>query len=423
MRIPSITLHASLAGATASLESTIVSITSDTGDVDVRQLPKMMRNAGYPFDPEVASFLDTAEITTLEYVHSQVVQTPPHTIGSEALCSFVTSASSKLSLQSDCAEDASGDIFELDGELDVNDPDAKYQKHLGWMDMSQVWKLARPHVTRTVKAAVIDTGVDWTDPDFAPLKGTLAKKSGGSLAGGWNFFTQSTDQTTKEPHGTEVSKILAAKGNNLVGMAGVAPNVILVPLQIFAHPKYTKLSLLSEAINMAIDLGVDVITMAIGYYFSRLTTAQQHLVSSALRSAQLNGILFVSSAGNRGEKASDKYPCWCGGPLGICVANLDNDRSQNVLHPKSNWGEGVDVAAYGTRVFSGRDKNGKLRYFDGTSASAPIVGGLVAILLSMGVDPDLVKPLLLANVDQHAISMLPLSSSELRSDDGFGLGD
>ncbi|KAF4725739.1 hypothetical protein FOZ63_002674, partial [Perkinsus olseni] len=132
--------------------------------------------------------------------------------------------------------------------------------------------------------------------------------------------------------------------------------------------------------------------------------------------------------GNRGDEASDKYPCWFGGPLGICVANLDNDRSQNVLHPKSNWGERVDVAAYGTRVFSGRDKN-----------------GLVAILLSMGVDPDLVKPLLLANVDQvtsknnnqfirsgainalstvqHAISMLPLSSSELRSDDGFGLGD
>ncbi|KAF4703036.1 hypothetical protein FOZ63_009352, partial [Perkinsus olseni] len=124
MRIPSITLHASLAGATASPDSTIVSITSDTGDVDVRQLPGMMRNAGHAPDPEVTSFLDTAEITTLEYVHSQVVQTPPHTIGSEALCSFVTSASSKLSLQSECAEDASGDIFELDGDLDVNDPDA-----------------------------------------------------------------------------------------------------------------------------------------------------------------------------------------------------------------------------------------------------------------------------------------------------------
>ncbi|KAF4696659.1 hypothetical protein FOZ60_016669 [Perkinsus olseni] len=338
MRIPSITLHASLAGATASPESTIVSITSDTGDVDVRQLPRMMRNAGYTPDPEVTSFLDTAEITTLEYVHSQ----------------------------SDCAEDASGDIFELDGDLDVNDPDAKYQKHLEWMDMSEVWKLARPHVTRTVKAAVIDTGVDWTDPDFAPLKGTLAKKSGGSLEGGWNFFTQSTDLTTKEPHGTEVSKILAAKGNNLV-------------------------------------------------------------------------------AGNRGEKASDKYPCWYGGPLGICVAMQTDDRSQAVLHPNSNWGERVDVAAYGTRVFSGRDESGKLRYLDGTSASAPIVAGLVAILLSMGVEPDSVKSLLLANADkltsvrsghsiwggainalrtvQDAISRLPLRPSELHSDDSFGVGN
>ncbi|KAF4729635.1 hypothetical protein FOZ63_021129, partial [Perkinsus olseni] len=170
---------------------------------------------------------------------------------------FVTSASSKLSLQSECAEDASGEIIGLDGELRVNDPDADYQKHLEWMEMGEVWQLASPHVTRTVKAAVIDTGVDWTDPDFAPLKGTLAKKSGGFLEGGWNFVTQSTDLTTGETHGTEVSKILAAKINNSAGMAGVAPNVILVPLQIFDDKGNTLLSFFSEAINMAIDLEID----------------------------------------------------------------------------------------------------------------------------------------------------------------------
>ncbi|KAF4679644.1 hypothetical protein FOZ60_014781, partial [Perkinsus olseni] len=364
--IPLACSFASLVDATADPSSTIVSIKSATGDVNIRQLPSMLTKAGFTPDPEVASFLDTAEITTLEYVHSQVVQTPPHTIGSETLCSFVTSASSKLSLQSECAEDASGEIIGLDGELRVNDPDADYQKHLEWMEMGEVWQLASPHVTRTVKAAVIDTGVDWTDPDFAPLKGTLAKKSGGFLEGGWNFVTQSTDLTTGETHGTEVSKILAAKINNSAGMAGVAPNVILVPLQIFDDKGNTLLSFFSEAINMAIDLEIDVITIWFGYYFSRLNSAQQSLIWSALRSAQLNGILLVSSAGNRGDEASDKYPCWFGGPLGICVANLDNDRSQNVLHPKSNWGR----------------------------------KGLVAILLSMGVDPDLVKPLLLANVDQ-----------------------
>ncbi|KAF4679645.1 hypothetical protein FOZ60_014782 [Perkinsus olseni] len=166
MRIPLACSFASLVGATDPPSSTIVSINSATGDVDVSQLPGMLRDAGYTPDPEVASFLGTAEITTLEYVHSQVVQTPPHTIDSEALCNFVTSASRKLSLQSECAADANGEAFggreqrpprtkeaksaKLDMDLHVNDPDAAHQKHLKWMDMGKVWRLAFPHVKRRV---------------------------------------------------------------------------------------------------------------------------------------------------------------------------------------------------------------------------------------------------------------------------------
>ncbi|KAF4740505.1 hypothetical protein FOZ62_004198 [Perkinsus olseni] len=177
MRISTIPVFslASLIGASTPTTDTIVSIKSGTHDVDIRRLPQMLRNAGMIPDQKIASFLDTVEITALEYVHSQVVQTLASAIDSDALCKFVTVASSKLSLQSECGEDISGQV-QFDDDLDVDDPDARYQKHWKWMDMGEVWQLALPHVTREVKLAVLDSGIDWADRDFAPLKRTLRRR-------------------------------------------------------------------------------------------------------------------------------------------------------------------------------------------------------------------------------------------------------
>ncbi|KAF4695328.1 hypothetical protein FOZ63_011137, partial [Perkinsus olseni] len=204
--------------ATAPPSNTIVSIKSGDTDVDVRQLPQMLRNAGHVPDREISSFLGTARITTLQYVHSQVVEISSPTIDSDALCNFITSAAHKLPLQSECAVDVEGRTFgQLDSDLHVNDPDARYQNYLKWMGMGKVWQLALPHVTKKVKIAVLDSGIDWTDPDFAPLKGTLRTKGGRLIDGGWNFVTNSPILTNVCTHGTNVCKILAAKGNNSVG--------------------------------------------------------------------------------------------------------------------------------------------------------------------------------------------------------------
>ncbi|KAF4667459.1 hypothetical protein FOL46_002517 [Perkinsus olseni] len=412
MRIPLACSFASLVGATDPPSSTIVSINSATGDVDISQLPAMLTKAGYTPDPEVASFLDTAEITTLEYVHSQVVHTPPHTIDSEALCNFVKSASSKLLLRSECAADANGEAFggreqsppkkkransaKLDMDLHVNDPDAVYQKHLKWMNMGKVWRLAFPHVKRKVAVAVIDSGINWNDPDFAPLKGRVKKKSGSYLDGGWNFITDSSIMTFVDSHGTNVCKILAAKGNNSVGIAGVAPNVTLVPLQILDENGKGPLSRFLAALHMAIDLEVDIVSMSLGYY---LSGAQARLMQRGLRAAQERGIALVSAIGYASELREDDYPCRYGGPLALCVAYMQDDKTRNVLHTNSGWGRRVDVAAYGTNIFTGRDENGELRYFNGSSAATPIVTALFAMLLSMDIDPMVAKRLILNNVD------------------------
>ncbi|KAF4697393.1 hypothetical protein FOZ63_026330 [Perkinsus olseni] len=83
----------------------------------------------------------------------------------------------------------------------------------------------------------------------------------------------------------------------------------------------------------------------------------------------------------------------------MCVAFMFKHKDLNALNPSSNWGERVDVAAYGTKFYTGRDKYGKAPYGTGSSIATPTVSGISAILLSMSVEPDMVKRRIMANTD------------------------
>ncbi|KAF4697394.1 hypothetical protein FOZ60_007479 [Perkinsus olseni] len=341
MRISSAFALASLVGAGAPPRDTIVFLKSGDDAVDIRELPKMLEDI----------------------------------------------------------EEGYGKAYGLDEDLHVNDYDAGRQKHLKWMEMGEVWKLAATKFVRKPKVAVMDSGINFAIPDFDPLFEDHQKQSGGYLQGGWNFFTNSPILTHKYNHGTQVCKILAAKSNNTFGIAGVAPEVSLVPLQVIDDNGVAPLSKLMAALNMAIDVKVDIATVAIGY---NLTTAQRGLLWEALRTVQQNGILVVSAAGNSHEDASAILPCGFGGPLGICVTSLMDKKSSNVLSIFSNFGQTVDLATYGVRVFSGRKgdvRGGRPRTLTGTSASTAIAAGIAAIMVSMDVEPSMVKSLMLARYD------------------------
>mmetsp|Transcript_8576 Transcript_8576/g.10358 ORF Transcript_8576/g.10358 Transcript_8576/m.10358 type:complete len:119 (-) Transcript_8576:155-511(-) len=68
----------------------------------------------------------------------------------------------------------------------------------------------------------------------------------------------------------------------------------------------------------------------------------------------------------------------------------------------------TDIAAFGENIYAGTNGLGDDAYVSGTSFSAPIVSGAVAILLSLGVDPLMVKRLLLAGADHFETPGRPI---------------
>ncbi|KAF4653192.1 hypothetical protein FOL47_010657 [Perkinsus chesapeaki] len=385
-------------------ERTIASILSGGSVVDVNTIPDLLSQAGVKEDLRITSFLSSSRIKTLKFAQAQIVPTSTGSVSNADLCAYLHEAERHLpDLVVTCGKDINGEMTQLDDNLHVNDPNAKFQTQLDRMRMGDVWGLIQQYPRKNVTVAVIDEGVDFTDPDMAPLKSTFTTSDGRVIDGGWNFIIDNSTLTVTGYHGQHVSRILAARGNNSVGMVGVAPDHIrLLSLQISGS-----LAQFMEALDMAIDIGVDVISMSLRYFLDQHSLAQRDLLHRVLRKAQERNILLVSAAGNENKVADDCYPCWFGGPKAMCVASLNN-RVNYDFDRSSNFGDRVDIAAFGVRIYVGTGSYGQHQWGSGTSFATPMVSGGAAILLSLGVEPSMVKRILLAGADRFQVAEGPL---------------
>jgi subtilisin len=98
-------------------------------------------------------------------------------------------------------------------------------------------------------------------------------------------------------------------------------------------------------------------------------------VEEALRAATDAGVIVVASAGNDGALGV-RWPARLDSV--IAVASVDS-RSRPASW--TSYGAEVDLVAPGQCVYTTRPPDG-YRYFEGTSASAPIVAGLAALLVA-----------------------------------------
>ncbi|MHB1395030.1 MAG: S8 family serine peptidase, partial [Clostridia bacterium] len=234
-----------------------------------------------------------------------------------------------------------------------------------------------------VVVGVLDTGIDINHND---LKNSIFVNTG-EIAGnnidddingyiddvnGWDFVNADNtvyDSASLDLHGTHVAGIIAASANN-EGISGVAPDIKLLPLK-FINGNWGYTTDAIDAIEYAMNMSVKIMNSSFGGTDNNF----------ALKDTMVNsGILYVSSAGNRGADVAvlPVYPASFDIPNVLSVASID---SMGVISPYSSYGNKIHVAAPGINILSTTPDN-TYDYYSGTSASAPFVTGAVALLKS-----------------------------------------
>ncbi len=264
-----------------------------------------------------------------------------------------------------------------------------------------------------VRIAIVDDGLDMLHPDLLPNLDSQDNHWD------WNDTPQDNDPTGKflneDFHGTAVAGLAAARGGNSLGVSGVAPQATLVGFRLISLP--TDDSDDAEAMLR----GNDVIQIKNNSWGAAPTILHPEffpelgwsgpLTVAARRTAALEGrgglgTLSVWAAGNdrdRGDQGNkDSYP---NSIYGIAVGVLTQT---GALANYSEGGSHLTVVAPGATGVVTTDYRGAQGYntgtkpgeltgspemrdytqtFGGTSASAPVVAGVLALMLE--VNPQL----------------------------------
>ncbi len=205
-----------------------------------------------------------------------------------------------------------------------------------------------------VKVAVLDTGMQEDHPD---------------LAGKVTSYDIGCGTTDCSGHGTHVAGILAAGLDNGAGGAGIAPNVSILNIRVFANAYGARTFDIIAGINEAVERGAWIINLSLGSYF------RHPLEEEAIESAIDNGVTVIAAMGNDGSNTVH-YPAAYDGVIAVSAVDAAGSRAWF-----SNYGSWADLAAPGADMMS-TVSGGRYESWNGTSMAAPVVSGLAALYMS-----------------------------------------
>lgn len=297
-----------------------------------------------------------------------------------------------------------------------------------------------------IKVAVIDTGFDLKHNDI-------------------NYYNQGYDvveniasaqapERSKENHGTAVAGIIAAKDNEF-GVVGVAPEAQIIPIRLIAEDGEVYVSDIIDAHHKAIEYGATIINNSWGSYdpttpdgyVSELTELENQLYQELAEEANNGkGVVVIFAAGNSGEGNFNRAP-EARDDSNFAVGAID---SLGKRASYSVYGGELDVVAPGGDIYKaivttdrrdikiknlktnkaklyilGYDRGDYAMNFKGTSASAPVVAGIAALVWA--ANPNLkaseVKQIIKDSARRDFNPNYSFSGSGYNQELGYGLVD
>ncbi|MDF9301124.1 S8 family serine peptidase [Tritonibacter mobilis] len=289
-----------------------------------------------------------------------------------------------------------------------NDPLFSTQWHLqntavGEYDLNvvDVWD---DYTGAGVTIAVIDDGVEATHPDlianYSTRKDYDLLNSSETIILTPESFPGAGDGSF---HGTAVAGIIASVGNNNTGVVGVSYGSTLFGIKL-GQELAAPIKLVSGQIMIGgIDRSADIVSMSLGTLSAdNFFGSQDSSIETALAMAfgartgrDGKGTIFVKSAGNERDADNTGTPvttetnvaAWNATMHSIAVAAVQRT---GVIDDYSTPGSSVLISAFGspgeivTTDVTGTGYTAGSDYtsgFNGTSASAPQVSGVIALML------------------------------------------
>jgi thermitase len=228
------------------------------------------------------------------------------------------------------------------------------------LGLNQLW--SQITTERRVLVAVLDTGVESDHEDLA-----------GQVVGQVNLTASDTVEDLYG-HGTHIAGIIAAKDNDL-GITGIAPEASLLNVKVADDRGRCDTADLVAGIIWAVDNGADVINISI-----EIKNATPEL-AQAVAYAWDNGALIIAAAGNNGSN-QPVFPAYYETTLAVAAVT-----PADTLAPLSNWGDWVDLAAPGYKIYSTYIGN----TYDcetGTSFATAYASGIAVLLFGVAQDTN-----------------------------------
>lgn len=307
----------------------------------------------------------------------------------------------------------------LRGQTEITPNDTYFsseQWNLELIEAPEAWAISTGN--EDVVVAVIDSGIDldhedlqnriWTNPNDSSIDEQDNDNNGfEDDVHGWDFVDGDNDPDDGIGHGTHVSGIIGAEGNNEIGIAGICWNVRIMPIRVLDNEGNTDDATLANGLDYATQNGAYLSNVSVGGPGS--SSVVQGAVGRALNKSKL----VIAAAGNSGldnDTSSNRvYPASY--PTANIISVLATTEDDDIAL-ESNYGhQSVDIGApagdsgYGDATIFSTVPGDAYNYKHNTSVAAPHATGVAALALGMcpGLSYESVKSLIMDGID-------PLSS-------------
>jgi subtilisin family serine protease len=270
-----------------------------------------------------------------------------------------------------------------------------------------------------VDVAIIDTGIDATNPDLNIV--AMTDCTGSPL----NQTCVDGSAPDGNGHGTHVAGTVGALDNGS-GVVGVAPGARISAVRVLNNSGSGYFSWIIAGIDWVTAHGgtngpISVANMSLG-----CLDCTSAAMTTAINNSLSAGVVYSVAAGNDDANASRSIPANIANVITVSALADFNGRSggggaptcradqDDTLADFSNWGSIVDITAPGVCITS-TWAGGGLNTISGTSMAAPHVAGAAALLTSQS------KPTSLSGVTSIRNQLVAAGNLGWTDDSGDGV--